>query len=40
MDASEIGAKILELIQGRFIGLVGVIAILAIAIIFQKTRGD
>ena len=39
MDASEIGAKILELLQGRFIGLVGVVAILAIAITFSKKRG-
>ena len=39
MDASEIGANILELLQGRFIGLVGVVAILAIAITFSKKRG-
>lgn len=38
MDANNLGANILELLQGRFIGLLGVLAIFAIALIFSRNR--
>ncbi len=38
MDGNILGVNIFELLQGRVIGLLGVIAIIAIAVIFSKNR--
>ena len=40
MDGTILGVNVMDFLQGRMVGLLGVVAILAIAIIFSKKRGS